>query len=64
MTPVIQLDAPEARSAMNRPMRLLFVSYWFPPTNAIGAVRAGKFAKYMRESATRSASSPARPARR
>jgi hypothetical protein len=28
-------------------MRLLFVSYWFPPTNSIGAVRAGKFAKYM-----------------
>ncbi len=30
-------------------MRLLFVSYWFPPTNAIGAVRTGKFAKYMQD---------------
>ncbi|MBV8613480.1 MAG: glycosyltransferase [Acetobacteraceae bacterium] len=31
------------------PMRLLLLSYWFPPTNAVGAVRTGKFAKYLRE---------------
>lgn len=31
------------------PMRVLLISYWFPPTNAVGAVRAGKFAKYMLE---------------
>ena len=30
-------------------MRLLLLSYWFPPTNAIGAVRTGKFAKYLHE---------------
>jgi len=30
-------------------MRILLVSYWFPPTNVVGAVRAGKFARYMRD---------------
>ena len=30
-------------------MRLLLLSYWFPPTNAVGAVRTGKFAKYLHE---------------
>lgn len=28
-------------------MRILIVSYWFPPYNAIGAVRVGKTAKYL-----------------
>lgn len=28
-------------------MRILLVSYYFPPYNAIGAVRVGKFAKYL-----------------
>ena len=32
-----------------RSMRILLVGYWFPPTNVIGAVRAGKFARYMRD---------------
>ncbi len=31
-------------------MRILLISYWFPPTNAIGALRVGKFAKYLHES--------------
>ena len=31
-------------------MRILIISYWFPPTNAIGALRVGKFAKYLHES--------------
>lgn len=30
-------------------MKILLVSFWFPPTNSIGAVRTGKFAKYMCE---------------
>lgn len=30
-------------------MRLLLVSYHFPPFNSVGAVRPGKFAKYMHE---------------
>ena len=30
-------------------MKILLVSFWFPPVNAIGAVRTGKFAKYMHE---------------
>lgn len=30
-------------------MRILLISFWFPPVNAIGAVRTGKFAKYMHE---------------
>ena len=30
-------------------MRILIVSYFFPPFNAIGAVRVGKTAKYLRE---------------
>ena len=29
-------------------MKQLLVSYWFPPSNAIGAVRVGKFAAFMR----------------
>jgi len=28
-------------------MRILIVSYWFPPQNTIGAVRVGKFAKFL-----------------
>jgi len=28
-------------------MKLLLVSFWFPPTNEIGAVRVGKLAKYL-----------------
>lgn len=28
-------------------MKLLLISFWFPPTNAIGAVRVGKLAKYL-----------------
>jgi len=28
-------------------MKILLVSFWFPPVNTIGAVRIGKFAKYM-----------------
>jgi glycosyltransferase involved in cell wall biosynthesis len=28
-------------------MRLLLISFWFPPTNSIGAVRVGKLAKYL-----------------
>lgn len=28
-------------------MRVLLISYWFPPTNEIGAVRVGKLAKYL-----------------
>jgi glycosyltransferase involved in cell wall biosynthesis len=30
-------------------MKLLLISFWFPPTNAIGAVRVGKFAKYLHQ---------------
>ena len=30
-------------------MKLLLVSFWFPPTNAIGAVRVGKFAKHLHQ---------------
>jgi len=29
-------------------MKILIVSYWFPPHNVIGALRVGKFAKYLR----------------
>ncbi|MEO8714764.1 MAG: glycosyltransferase [Acetobacteraceae bacterium] len=44
-------------------MRILLVSYWFPPTNVIGAVRAGKFARFMREAGhdVRVLAGPARP---
>jgi hypothetical protein len=30
-------------------LRVLLVSHWFPPINAIGAVRVGKFASYLHE---------------
>lgn len=30
-------------------MKILIVSYYFPPVNVIGAVRVGKFAKYLAE---------------
>ncbi len=30
-------------------LKILIVSHWFPPLNVIGAVRAGKFAKYLHE---------------
>jgi glycosyltransferase involved in cell wall biosynthesis len=31
------------------PMKVLIVSYWFPPINVIGAVRVGKLAQYLFE---------------
>ncbi|HJS84818.1 MAG TPA: glycosyltransferase [Acetobacteraceae bacterium] len=49
MSITLQPGTVEAQAPADRPMRLLLVSYWFPPTNAIGAVRTGKFAKYMHE---------------
>lgn len=45
----VQPHAEDVRPSDQTPMRVLFISYWFPPTNVIGAVRAGKFAKYMLE---------------
>ena len=33
----------------NRQLKVLLVSHAFPPANAIGAVRVGKFAKYLHE---------------
>ncbi len=30
-------------------MKLLLISFWFPPTNTIGAVRVGKLAKYLHQ---------------
>jgi len=33
------------RSSKHR--RVLIVSFWFPPTNVVGAARIGKFAKYL-----------------
>ncbi len=47
MTVLVERSAPDTRAAARPPLRILFVSYWFPPTNAIGAVRAGKLAKYL-----------------
>lgn len=37
-------------SRLERPVRILIVSHWFPPTNVIGAVRVGKFAKFLHQS--------------
>jgi glycosyltransferase involved in cell wall biosynthesis len=34
----------------NRQLKVLLVSHAFPPANAVGAVRVGKFAKYLHES--------------
>ena len=33
--------------AVTHPMRILFISFFFPPYNAIGCVRTGKTAKYL-----------------
>ena len=30
-------------------MKILFVTFWIPPTNSVGAVRTGKFAKFLLE---------------
>jgi len=35
--------------ASHRQRRVLLISFWFPPTNMIGAARVGKFAKYLPE---------------
>ncbi len=48
MSITLQPRQADASAPAGRPIRLL-LSYWFPPTNAIGAVRTGKFAKYMCE---------------
>lgn len=44
-----QQTAPASSAAARPPLRVLLVAYAFPPTNAIGAVRVGKFAKYLHE---------------
>jgi hypothetical protein len=49
MTAVADLDPRKTYETGPKPLRILLVSYWFPPTNAIGAVRAGKFARYLRD---------------
>lgn len=49
MTAVFGMQARGMPAAGFRPIRILLISYWFPPSNVIGAVRAGKFARYMRE---------------
>ena len=36
-------------AAEGKKRKVLIVSYWFPPTNTSGAVRIGKFAKYLPE---------------
>src|SRR4029079_400330 len=36
-------------TASGRRLKVLVVSYWFPPSNAIGAIRVGHFAKRMHE---------------
>jgi hypothetical protein len=35
--------------ASDRRLKVLVVSYWFPPSNAIGAIRVGHFAKRLHE---------------
>ena len=32
---------------LRRPLKVLIVAHWFPPDNVIGAVRVGKFAKFL-----------------
>jgi glycosyltransferase involved in cell wall biosynthesis len=55
-TPCAPRTAPDADddrvcAAVSRlpPMKILLVSHAFPPVNVIGAVRVGKFAKYLHE---------------
>ena len=46
-------DASNARTPRvtraQRPLKVLIISHAFPPVNVIGAVRVGKFAKYLHE---------------
>lgn len=43
-------SARSERETMSHPgMRLLVISYFFPPFNSIGAVRVGKIAKYLHQ---------------
>lgn len=37
------------RTATAPAVQVLLIRHWFPPTNVIGAVRAGKFAKFLHE---------------
>lgn len=47
---VVLADELEASSPLQRPLRVLIVAHWFPPDNVIGAVRVGKFAKFLHDS--------------
>lgn len=63
MTTVLGMQARGTPATAFRPIRILLISYWFPPSNVIGAVRAGKFARYMREAGhdVRVLAGPAQP---
>src|SRR4051812_10063082 len=45
-----RIAATAERIAPGRRLKVLLVSTWFPPANAIGAIRVGHFAKSLYES--------------
>jgi hypothetical protein len=42
-------NIPEEAALIGRRLKVLLICHWFPPSNVIGAVRVGHFAKRLRE---------------
>jgi len=47
---VVSANERELNARRRGPVKVLIIAHWFPPDNVIGAVRVGKFARFLHDS--------------